>query len=142
MLDASLAHRRHFPAVNWFQSYSLYERAMEEHFSRTVAPGWGEARQRCRTLLQREEALREVAEIVGLEGMQEHDRLILHSAERIRLEFLCQNAYSEDAFSAPARIIAMMNDILADHERLEGCLAAGDTLESALAKGGGGHASQ
>ncbi|MGB9080901.1 MAG: V-type ATP synthase subunit A [Desulfuromonadaceae bacterium] len=142
MLDASLAHRRHFPAVNWFQSYSLYERAMEEHFSRTVAPGWGEARQSCRTLLQREEALREVAEIVGLEGMQEHDRLILHSAERIRLEFLCQNAYSEDAFSAPASIIAMMNGILADHERLEGCLAAGDTLESALAKGGGEHASQ
>ena len=141
MLDASLAHRRHFPAVNWFQSYSLYERAMEQHFSRTVAPGWGTARQRCRSMLQREEALREVAEIVGLEGMQEQDRLILHSAERIRLEFLCQNAYSEDAFSAPARTIAMIDGILADHERLEGRLAAGDTLESALSKGEE-HASQ
>lgn len=141
MLDASLAHRRHFPAVNWSQSYSLYERTMEQHFSRTVAPGWGAARQRCRTMLQREEALREVAEIVGLEGMQEQDRLILHSAERIRLEFLCQNAYSEDAFSAPARTIAMIDGILADHERLEGRLAAGDTLESALSKGEE-HASQ
>lgn len=141
MLDASLAHRRHFPAVNWSQSYSLYERTMEQHFSRTIAPGWGAARQRCRTMLQREEALREVAEIVGLEGMQEQDRLILHSAERIRLEFLCQNAYSEDAFSAPARTIAMIDGILADHERLEGRLAAGDTLESALSKGEE-HASQ
>jgi V/A-type H+-transporting ATPase subunit A len=142
MLDASLAHRRHFPAVNWFQSYSLYDQGMEQHFSRTVAAGWGEARRRCRTLLQREEALREVAEIVGLEGMQEKDRLIMHSAERIRLEFLCQNAYSEDAFSAPAQIIAMIDAILADHDRLEACLAAGDTLEAALGKGGGEHASQ
>jgi V/A-type H+-transporting ATPase subunit A len=134
MLDTSLAHRRHFPAVNWFQSYSLFERGMEQHFSRTVAAGWTEARQRCRTMLQREEALREVAEIVGLEGMQEQDRLILHSAERIRLEFLCQNAYSEDAFSAPERIMAMIDAILADHQRLEGLLAAGDTLEAALSK--------
>ena len=50
-----------------------------------------------------------MAEIVGLEGMQEQDRLILHSAERIRLEFLCQNAYSEDAFSAPEQIMAMID---------------------------------
>lgn len=142
MLDASLAHRRHFPAVNWFQSYSLYERAMEQHFSGTVAAGWAGARQRCRTLLQREEALREVAEIVGLEGMQEQDRLILHSAERIRLEFLCQNAYSEDAFSAPEQTMTLINGILSDHERLEQRLAAGDDLEAALGTGGGQHASQ
>ena len=136
MLDTSLAHRRHFPAVNWFQSYSLFEHGMEQHFSRTVAAGWAVARQRCRTMLQREEALREVAEIVGLEGMQEQDRLILHSAERIRLEFLCQNAYSEDAFCAPERIMAMIDAILADHDRLEGRLAAGETLEAALGTGG------
>lgn len=142
MLDASLAHRRHFPAVNWFQSFSLYEQAMAEHFSHTIAAGWGEARQRCRTLLQREEALREVAEIVGLEGMQEHDRLIMHSTERIRLEFLCQNAYSEDAFSSPKQIMTMIEGILDDYQRLEGCLAAGDTLEAALVKGGEEHAAQ
>lgn len=136
MLDASLAHRRHFPAVNWFQSYSLYERTMEQHFSRTVAAGWSEARQRCRNLLQREEALREVAEIVGLEGMQEQDRLILHSAERIRLEFLCQNAYSEDAFSSPQQIMTLIDAILADHDRCEQRLAAGDTLAESLGKGG------
>ena len=142
MLDSSLAHRRHFPAVNWFQSYSLYEPAMEQHFCRTVAEGWTEARQRCRTLLQREESLREVAEIVGLEGMQEHDRLILHSAQRIRLEFLCQNAYSEDAFSSPERIMEMISGILAEYDRLEKVLLSGQTLESALALGGGDNAPQ
>lgn len=137
MLDAALAHRRHFPAVNWFQSYSLYEQTMEQFFSRTVAPGWGGARRRCRTLLQREEALREVAEIVGHEGMQEQDRLILHSAERVRLEFLCQSAYDEDAFSPPPRTVALIDTILADHRRMEQCLAAGETLAEALGKGGG-----
>ena len=136
MLDAELAHRRHFPAVHWFQSYSLYEKAMTAHFSRNVAAAWGEARQRCRRLLQREEALREVAEIVGLEGMQEADKLTLHSAERIRLEFLCQNAYSDDAFSPPEKIMTMINAILDDHERLVQRLASGEPLTAALRKGG------
>jgi len=133
MLDSSLAHSRHFPAVNWFQSYSLYEQPMVRHFSRTVGPGWGEARLRCRQLLQREESLREVAEIVGLEGMQEADRLILHGAERIRQEFLCQNAYEpEDAFSRPESSLQRLEAILADQERLAGSMAAGATLDELL----------
>jgi V/A-type H+-transporting ATPase subunit A len=142
MLDASLAHRRHFPAVNWFQSYSLYEHDMVRHFASDVAVGWGEVQQRCRTLLQREESLREVAEIVGLEGMQEQDRLILHSAERIRLEFLCQNAYSDDAFTLPARTLAIMEAILADHARMEGLLSTGVSMDDILAAGGETHAAQ
>ena len=141
MLDTSLAHRRHFPAINWFQSYSLYETAMVCHFAAEVASGWPSARQRCRELLQREESLREVAEIVGLEGMQEQDRLILHSAGRLRLEFLCQNAYSEDdAFTPPERLLALLESILADHDRLGELLANGTPLDEALQEGGERHA--
>jgi V/A-type H+-transporting ATPase subunit A len=142
MLDTALAHRRHFPAVNWSQSYSLYEQALERHFSATVAPGWSDARQRCRALLQREEALREVAEIVGLEGMQEQDRLLLHTAERLRLEFLCQNAYGDDAFTPPAGIMALMDAILSGHDRCAARLAAGEGLDTVLATEGDGHAAQ
>jgi V/A-type H+-transporting ATPase subunit A len=143
MLDASLAHRRHFPAINWFQSYSLYEPAMVRHFAAAVAAGWPEARQRCRQLLQREEALREVAEIVGLEGMQEQDRLILLTAERLRQEFLCQNAYSEeDAFTPPAQALALLEAILADHDRIVGRLATGIALDTALAEGRSPHAAE
>ena len=142
LLDTALAHRRHFPAVNWFQSYSLYEKKLEAHFSQNVDSAWSEARQRCRVLLQREEALREVAEIVGLEGMQEQDKLILHSAGRIRLEFLCQNAYSDDAFSAPPQIMAMINKILTEYQRLAERLATGETLATALKSGGSDDASQ
>jgi len=134
MLDSSLAHRRHFPAINWFQSYSLYEQAMVRHFTREVAPEWEAARRRCRQLLQREESLREVAEIVGLEGMQETDRLILHSAERIRLEFLCQNAYEpDDAFSPPERSLGILEAILAGNDRIEEAITGGAALDEILA---------
>lgn len=71
MPDTSLAHRRHFPAINWFQSYSLYEREMVVHFNEQVSPSWGELHRSCREIFQREEALRELAEIVGIEGLQE-----------------------------------------------------------------------
>ncbi|HEX9080188.1 MAG TPA: V-type ATP synthase subunit A [Desulfuromonadaceae bacterium] len=142
MLDASLAHSRHFPAVNWFHSYSLYEREMLRSFSARVDREWAEVQRRCRTLLQREESLREVVEIIGREGMQPADRLVLHSSERIRREFLCQNAYGDDAFCPPERTMALMTGILEEHGRIEQRLAAGVSLEEALAEGGANHAPQ
>jgi V/A-type H+-transporting ATPase subunit A len=142
MLDTALAHRRHYPAVNWFQSYSLCEREMVRCHAGEVAAGWPDAQRRCRALLQREETLREVAEIVGLEGMQEHDRLTLHTAGRIRQEFLCQNAYGDDAFTPPRRTLEIMAGILADHELAEGRLAEGVTLDEALGNGRVSHAAQ
>lgn len=114
MLDTALAHRRHFPAIHWFQSFSLYEAEVAAHLDRQVAPDWSALRLETRTLLQREETLREVAEIVGTEGLQEADRRLMHAAERVRREFLAQNAYTEDAFSAPAHT----------HEKIRGILAA------------------
>ena len=142
MLDASLAHSRHFPAVNWFHSYSLYEREMLRYFSSEVDREWAGVQRRCRVLLQREEALREVVEIIGPEGMQPADRLTLHSSERIRREFLCQNAYGEEAFCPPGRTMALMAGILGDHERIEQRLSAGASLDEALAEGGERHAAQ
>ena len=132
MLDTTLAHRRHFPAINWFQSYSLYERDMVEHFSVAVSPRWEEMQRRCRQLLQREETLREVSEIVGIEGLQDADRLLMKAAERIRLEFLSQNAYSDDAFSTPDTTLAKIGDILDFYSRAEERLRAGEFLDEVL----------
>jgi V/A-type H+-transporting ATPase subunit A len=142
MLDVSLAYRRHFPAINWFQSYSLYERDMLRHFAGEIAGEWPDIQRRCRALLQREEALREVAEIVGQEGMQDRDRLTLLSAERIRNEFLCQNAYGADAFTTPKTTMALMTAILARHDAAEERLAQGGPLEEAATNGGDRHAAQ
>jgi V/A-type H+-transporting ATPase subunit A len=132
MLDTTLAHRRHFPAINWFQSYSLYEPAMITHFNDQVSPLWGELHRRCRELLQREESLREVAEIVGVEGLQDADRLLMHVAERIRMEFLVQNAYTEDAFSPPEQTIARITELLAFFDRAEARLKEGVYLDELL----------
>ncbi|HEY5513040.1 MAG TPA: V-type ATP synthase subunit A [Geomonas sp.] len=132
MLDSSLAHRRHFPAISWFQSYSLYEPEMVAHFNAQVSSRWGELRRRCQLLLQREEALREVAEIVGIEGLQDADRLVMRVAQRIREEFLSQNAYTDDAFCAPDRTVARIAEIVDCYDRAGTKLAQGVFLDEAL----------
>ena len=101
MLDSALAHRRHFPAIDWFRSFSLYESDIVAHFDRLVGSGWSEHRARVRSLLQQEARLREVAEIVGTEGLQDADRRVMDLAEQIRRQFLMQNAFTEDAYSTP-----------------------------------------
>jgi V/A-type H+-transporting ATPase subunit A len=126
MLDTSLAHRRHFPAINWFQSYSLYEKDIARHFHELVSPRWEELKHRTSALLQREEALREVAEIVGIEGLQDNDRLLMKIAEKIRLTFLAQNAYTEDAFSSPEQTLDCIAGIVEFHDRSLERLQRGD----------------
>ena len=138
MLDTSLAHRRHFPAINWFQSYSLYSKDLSEHYCREVAPEWEELRKRCNYLLQREESIREVAEIVGIEGLQDADRLIMRVAERIKNEFLGQNAYSDDAFSPPQKTLALIKELVGLFDRSAEKLKQGVKLEEAMKVDEGG----
>lgn len=116
MLDTALAHRRHFPAINWFQSFSLYENTISKYFQRKVLPEWQQMRQECQSILQKAEKIRQVAEIVGTDGLQEADRLILDTEERIRSEFLYQNSYSDDAFSTPELTGERISRILLQHQ--------------------------
>ena len=116
MLDAALAHRRHFPAINWQQSFSLYEKKSTRFFQDSVSGEWPRLQGRCRVLLQEEEKLREVAEIVGAEGLQEEDHLLMEVAERIRTTFLSQNSYTEDAFSTPAHTAGLIETIVSDYD--------------------------
>ncbi len=87
---------------------------------------------RCKQTLQEEEALREVAEIVGAEGLQDTDRLLMVVAEKIRTEFLSQNAYSEDAFSPPEKTFAIIKRILEFHDSAGEKLKQGVMLEDIL----------
>lgn len=112
MLDTALAQRRHFPAIDWFRSFSLYESAMVGDFDRRVAADWSARRQQVRTLLQQEARLREVAEIVGTEGLQDADRRVMDVAEQVRRRFLMQNAFTEDAYSPPEQTYRRIVDIL------------------------------
>jgi V/A-type H+-transporting ATPase subunit A len=112
MLDTALAHRRHFPAIDWFRSFSLYESEIVSYFDRRIGADWSARRQQVRTLLQQEARLREVAEIVGTEGLQETDRRVMAVAEQIRRRFLMQNAFTEDAYSPPEQTYRRIVDIL------------------------------
>lgn len=112
MLDTSLAHRRHFPAINWSQSYSIFVDRLSGYFRRSISEEWAELRKSCMEILNKEESLREVAEIVGFEGLQEMDKLHMYIAERIRLDFLSQNAYTGDAFSTPEKTFSSIKKIL------------------------------
>jgi len=135
MLDSSLAQRRHFPAINWNHSYSLYADKVSHHFSTTLDAQWNTLRHQCREMLREEEALRDVAEIVGVEGLQDRDRLVIHSAERIRENLLVQNAYSEDAFSAPARTLKLAEEIIHFHQQAMSQLDTGALLDDLMQEG-------
>ncbi|HUI67770.1 MAG TPA: V-type ATP synthase subunit A, partial [Nitrospirota bacterium] len=95
-------------------------------------PDWAKLLQRCRQILQEEETLREVAEIVGAEGLQDTDRLLMHVAERLRTEVLQQNAYSEDAFSPPDKTIGMVKSIVDFYDRAIEQLKQGMNLDEVL----------
>lgn len=132
MLDTSLAHRRHFPAINWFQSYTLYGTELLEHYKKEISHEWKDVHTKCKEILQKEEALREVAEIVGVEGLQDADRLLMHVAEMIRTRFLCQNAYTDDAFSPPEDTLSKIKEIMDFHEEATEQLRNGVLIDAIL----------
>jgi len=132
MLDTALAHRRHFPAIHWFQSFSLYEADLAAHLDRQVAADWSALRKETHALLQKEESLREVAEIVGTEGLQDADRLLIRTTEGIRRRFLAQNAYTDDAFSTPEQTCQMIRRMIEAHRGASARLEKGEHLEQVL----------
>ncbi len=135
MLDTALAHRRHFPAINWFQSYSLYSKDTIGHYRDKVSPEWESLHHRCKELLQKEESLREISEIIGIEGLQDTDRLLMKVAEMVRSNFLSQNSYSEDAFSPPDKTCSIIKGILDFYDQAAAKLKDGTALEKVLQPG-------
>lgn len=132
LLDTSLAHGRHYPAINWTQSYSLFAGKGAEYFQQRVDDSWPEMQRRCREILQQEDALREVVEVVGMEGLQDPDRLLMHAAERIRRDFLCQNSFSEDAYSSPPQTVERISAIISNYDQAVDRLESGESLSGIL----------
>lgn len=112
-LDASLAYKRHFPAVNWLTSYSLYTDTMSDWFNENVAPDWMECRGRIMHLLQEEAELEEIVKLVGMDALSAPDRLKLEAARSIREDFLHQNAFHEvDTYTPLEKQHMMMQLVL------------------------------
>jgi V/A-type H+-transporting ATPase subunit A len=132
MLDSSLAHARHFPAINWSHSYSLYENLLLPSFVASTSEEWTTLRNYCRDVLRREEALKEIVEIVGIEGLQDRDRLLMLTAEKIRTRFLGQNVFSQEAYSSPANTLATIREIAAWNDTVESRLDGSISLHEIL----------
>ncbi len=99
-LDANLAYRRHFPAINWLNSYSLYDERLSEWISDNVGPRFKELRGQFMRILQEEAELDEIVKLVGIDALSSSDRLTLEWARSIREDFLLQDAFHEvDTFS-------------------------------------------
>ena len=112
-LDSSLAYRRHFPAINWLNSYSLYLGRVSEWLDSNQCPGFSNVRQRAMTILQDENKLEEIVRLVGVDSLPPSDRLTLEVARHIREDFLQQNAFTDvDSFTDFDRQFKHLNIIL------------------------------
>ena len=124
-LDVSLANRRHFPAINWLTSYSLYAEAVKDWWSK-VDPEWADTRGIALRLLQQEANLEEIVRLVGPEALPEGDKLLLLVARMIREDFLMQSAYHDiDTYSSPARAHLMLKTIIVFYELAQEMLDSG-----------------
>ncbi|MCD8126933.1 MAG: V-type ATP synthase subunit A [Clostridiales bacterium] len=123
-LDASLAYRRHFPSINWLNSYSLYEDSLRPWYEEHFGPEYSRNRAKALAILQEEASLNEIVQLVGKDSLSAKDQLTLETARIIREDFLQQNAFVDiDCFSDYRRQFLMLNIIL-DYDRL--CRAALD----------------
>ena len=132
-LSAQLAYKRHFPAIDWLQSYSLYVSTIGDWFNDNVAPEWMDLRQKTMQILQNEAELNEIVQLVGMDALSWKDRLTMEVARSIREDYLHQNAFDEvDTYTSPAKQFRMLHLILLFGERGRAALDAGATLNAVL----------
>lgn len=129
-LDSSLAYKRHFPALNWLTSYSLYTDTLSKWFDNTVSEDWMLMRTRLMQLLQEEAELEEIVKLVGMDALSSPDRLKLEAARSIREDYLHQNAFHEvDTYTPLNKQLLMMKLILAFFDRAMTALKHGADIE-------------
>ena len=132
-LDASLAYKRHFPAINWLKSYSLYLDDMEKWFNGQVAEDWMEGRQKMMTLLQEEAELEEIVKMVGMDALSPSDRLKMEAARSIREDFLHQNSFHEvDTYTSLKKQHMMMALVNEFFDRATDALKDGASLQKLI----------
>ena len=117
-LSSSLAYKRHFPAIDWLQSYSLYGDKLMPYFDHEVAYNWSHNVRRMKQLLQEEAELEEIVRLVGVDALGYGDRLTLECTRSIREDFLHQNAFHDtDTFTSPQKQYEMLRTILAWYDQ-------------------------
>ena len=130
-LDAQLAYERHFPAINWLSSYSLYLDSMGGWFDAQTDGEWMPMRAKMMLILQQENELNEMVQLVGMDALSAPDRLTMEAARSIREDFLNQNAFSDtDTYTSLEKQFLMMKLILAYYDKGQEALKNGASIES------------
>jgi V/A-type H+-transporting ATPase subunit A len=132
-LDTSLAHRRHFPAISWTKSYTLFLGQVKVWYETNVAEDWLEVRDRAMSILQKETELQEIVQLVGPDALPESEKVILEVARMLREDFLQQFAFDEvDAYCPPQKQYWLLKTILSFFDSATAALNRGVALRQIL----------
>ena len=133
-LDSALAYKRHFPAINWLTSYSLYADSLGEWFNKNVDPEWTLLRKKIMTILSDEASLDEIVKLVGMDALSPSDRIKMEAARSIREDFLHQLAFHEvDTYSSLKKQCLMMKLVIMYYESSLEALKNGADVEKLAA---------
>jgi len=117
-LDAQLAYKRHYPAINWLNSYSLYFDDVNDFMKKNAGEDWPKLRTTAMDLLQQEASLEEIVRLVGVESLSAKEQIVLDTAKSIREDFLQQNAYDEiDTYTSVKKMYLILKAILSFHHQ-------------------------
>lgn len=129
-LDSSLAYRRHFPAINWLTSYSLYKDKLEEWFNANVARDWNAVTDEAMRILSVENELEEIVKLVGVDALSPSERLTLEAARSVREDFLQQNAFEDgDSYTSLDKQYRLIKLILSFYKKSGDALKRGADIE-------------
>ncbi|MBC7246984.1 MAG: V-type ATP synthase subunit A [Actinobacteria bacterium] len=132
-LEDRLAFARHFPAINWLNSYSLYQEKVQEYWNQEVDEAYGELREEAMGILQREAELQEVVRLIGIEALSDQERLIMETAKSLREDFLQQNAFDDaDAFTSLMKQFRLLKLIMTYHRLATRELEKGRPVEELI----------
>ncbi len=130
-LDANLAYRRHFPSINWLNSYSLYLERLTVWYEQNISKQWPKLRTTCMQILQQEAELEEIVKLVGIDALSASDRLALEAARSIREDYLQQNAFDEiDTYTSMKKQFGLLKLVLKYYDRAKEALNAGAGIEA------------
>ena len=132
-LDSALAYKRHFPAINWLTSYSLYLDNVKGWFDENVSEEWMQNRQKMMRLLQEEAELNEIVQMVGMDALSAQDRLKMEAARSIREDFLHQNSFHDvDTYTSLKKQLFMMELVLAYYDQSVEALKQGANIQDII----------
>jgi len=132
-LDAQLAYQRHFPAINWLSSYSLYAQTLGEYWDAIYDGEWSLYRTEAMSLLEDEDKLKEIVRLVGVDALSKEERMVLETSKSIREDFLHQNSFHEiDTYASMDKQFKMLRNILAFHRLGMQVLSRGGLLRSVI----------